>query len=143
MYSIQNLTNSTIKFQGITINAYGTITVSTITDYISLSRLSNCGKIRYCTVKATKKEEVVTAQPEKIKEIPVKGEVKVEEPVIEKVVEPVIEEKIETTVKDNPVENIVESVETEDENKTVALFETNTDDTAKISTYKKGRKNKK
>ena len=63
MYAIQNLTNMAISFQGNIIKAYGTITVGTITDYVSLSRLSNCGKIRYYTVKTpSKKEEVVAVK---------------------------------------------------------------------------------
>ena len=70
MYSIQNLTKSTIKFQGITIGAYSTAVVPVITDYITLSRLSNAGKIRYFNT-------------------PIK---KAETPVVEKAVEPVKKE---------------------------------------------------
>lgn len=129
MYSIQNLTNSAIKFQGITISAYGTATVNIITDYISLSRLSNSGKIRYCTVKAPKIQESAKVH-ETVTEVEVKPVIAETKP--ELVVEQKEEVKEETVVE-IPVE----------EEKTTALFETTfNDETSFTSTKKKGRSRK-
>ena len=116
MYSIQNLTKSTIKFQGITIGAYSTAVVPVITDYITLSRLSNAGKIRYFNTPIKKAETPVV---EKSVE-PVKKEVK--KPIItedkpdtkekalfstEKTL--LKEEKVET---ETTVEDVIETKET-------------------------------
>ena len=99
MYKVQNLTNRPVKFQDKIIEAYGTETFPQFTDFISLSRLSNSGKIRYFAV-PTPVEKPVEIKEEIKKEIKeeVKAEpVKVEEPVVETVeVETPIEEKTET-----------------------------------------------
>ena len=98
MYSVQNLTNRPVTFQGVVIAPYGSATFPVFNDYITLAQLSNSGKIRYCQIpsKATapvKKEEVkaveVVETVEKVEEVT--------EP--EKVEEPVVEEVVETPVE--------------------------------------------
>lgn len=135
MYSIQNLTNASIKFQGITISAYGTATIPTITDYLTLSRLSNSGKIRYCTIKTSPKQEVF--------KVDIKKDEVVNKPVEEKVVETVstyVEPVVE--IQEKVVEEVVDSVEETIEDKSVALFETTKDDKAP-TTGRKGKRSKK
>ena len=111
MYSIQNLTKTTLKFQGIAIGPYMTISVGSIQDYVTLSRLSNAGKIRYFTTptpKAVVAEKTEVAPKTVLKVEPVKEEVKVaveEEVKVEET--PVAEEAIEE-IKEEPVEAVTE-----------------------------------
>ena len=105
MYSIQNLTNSTIKFQGVTIGAYMTVCVGQISDYITLSRLSNSGKIRYFNTPAPKTESKPVAAAPVVEEK--KVETKVEKKVEEKV-EEVKEEVIDSKEKETPVDSVTE-----------------------------------
>lgn len=108
MYSVQNLTNRPVAFQGTVIAPYGSATFAVFTDYITLARLSNSGKIRYCQIQNNVEEKKVEIKEEKIKVA--------EEP---KVVEPV-----ETVVDETPVEQEPEVV-------TSKLFEVeNISDTA-------------
>lgn len=103
MYSIQNLTKTTLKFQGIAIGPYMTISVGSIQDYVTLSRLSNSGKIRYFTTptpKAVVAEKTEISHETVLKVEPVKEEVKVEET-------PVAEEAREE-IKEEPVESVTE-----------------------------------
>ena len=118
MYSIQNLTKTTLKFQGIAIGPYMTISVGSIQDYVTLSRLSNSGKIRYFTTptpKAVVAEKTEVAAKKVLKVEPVKEEVKVEvkEEIKEEVIEqPVketpIAEEVKEEIKEEPVESITE-----------------------------------
>lgn len=114
MYSIQNLTKTTLKFQGIAIGPYMTISVGSIQDYVTLSRLSNAGKIRYFTTptpKAVVIEKTDVAAKPVLKVEPTKEEVKVEvkEEVIKQPVEetPIVEEAKEE-IKEEPVEDVTE-----------------------------------
>ena len=124
MYSVQNLTNRPVTFQGTVIAPYGSATFAVFNDYITLAQLSNSGKIRYCqisnkTVAPVKKEEVkaveVVETVEKIEEVTEPE--KIEEPVAEEVVETPVEtgsaklfdiepkaEVVETPVEDEVVE---------------------------------------
>lgn len=93
MYSIQNLTNRPVTFQGVVIAPYGSATFPIFNDYITLAQLSNSGKIRYCqipskTATPVKKEEVKAV--EKVEEVVTEPE-KIEEPVVEEVVETPVE----------------------------------------------------
>lgn len=89
MLVVQNLTNRQLRFQGKTIEPYGTAEYAVLKDFIDLTRLFNAGKITYRKVKvvATPKEEVVkTKVEEPVKVEPVPEEVeKVEEPVTDEV----------------------------------------------------------
>ncbi len=89
MYSVQNLTNRPVAFQGTVIAPYGSATFAVFTDYITLARLSNSGKIRYCQIQNNVEEKKVEIKEEKVNVV--------EEP---KVVEP-----IETVVEKTPVES--------------------------------------
>ncbi len=89
MYSVQNLTNRPVAFQGTMIAPYGSATFAVFTDYITLARLSNSGKIRYCQIQNNVVEKKVEIKEEKVSVV--------EEP---KVVEPV-----ETVVDETPVES--------------------------------------
>lgn len=89
MYSVQNLTNRPVAFQGTVIAPYGSATFAVFTDYITLARLSNSGKIRYCQIQNNVVEKKVEIKEEKVSVV--------EEP---KVVEPV-----ETVVDETPVES--------------------------------------
>lgn len=89
MYSVQNLTNRPVAFQGTTIAPYGSATFAVFTDYITLARLSNSGKIRYCQIQNNVEEKKIEIKEEKVNVV--------EEP---KVVEPV-----ETVVDETPVES--------------------------------------
>lgn len=157
MYSIQNLTNSTIKFQGITIGSYATVSVSMIYDYVTLSRLSNSGKIRYSNIAAPKKQETIVetvetkVEPEKEQEevkpvvkLPTKefglfqkevDEIKNEEPIEEKkeeVENTDVEEVKQTTESTEVVETSIEGSDVD------GVVEEQTSKTAK-----RGRKSKK
>lgn len=115
MFSIQNMTNSTIKFQGVTIGAYTTVTVPFINDYITLAKLSNSGKIRYFATPTKKKvvstpveNDVETNLVEKKKVEEVKEDTKIEEKKEEVIVEKtdsvkpeVIIEAVEQTVEED------------------------------------------
>lgn len=111
MYSIQNLTNSTIKFQGITIGSYATVSVGMIYDYVTLSRLSNSGKIRYSSVAAPKKQETIT------KTVETKVEPKKEQEEVKPVVKlptkefGLFQKKVEETKNEEPIEEKKEEVE--------------------------------
>lgn len=90
MLVVQNLTNRQLRFQGKTIEPYGTAEYAVLKDFIDLARLFNAGKVTYRNVKvvATPKEEVVvkTKVEEPVKVEPVPEEVeKVEEPVTDEV----------------------------------------------------------
>lgn len=96
MYQIQNLTNKNIVFQGNKISAYSSITVPSIYDYVTLSKLTNCGKARYSVVKTQ-----ISTKAEPSIETKVSAK-EVKEPVVEKVVEPV-----ETPVEEVVAEEVV------------------------------------
>lgn len=157
MYSIQNLTNSTIKFQGITIGSYATVSVGMIYDYVTLSRLSNSGKIRYSNIAAPKKQETITktvetkVEPEKEQEevkpvvkLPTKEfglfqkkveETKNEEPIDEK------KEEVEST----NVEEVAQTTESTDVIET-SIADSDADSVVEeqtSKTTKRGRKSKK
>lgn len=160
MYSIQNLTNSTIKFQGMTIGAYMTVSVGRIYDYVTLSRLSNSGKIRYFSVPTPKKTEEVKkpveqkVEPEKktqeekpVVKLPTKEfglfqkkaeQTKVEEPVEEKKEEIVEETKAE--------EIVVETVKSSESVEDTPVADSDVDNNVEEQTSKttrRGRKSKK
>ena len=96
MYSVQNLTNRPVTFQGVVIAPYGSATFPIFNDYITLAQLSNSGKIRYCqipskTATPVKKEEVKAVEVvEKVEEVVTEPE-KIEDPVAEEVVETAVE----------------------------------------------------
>lgn len=158
MYCIQNLTNSTIKFQGITIGSYATVSVGMIYDYVTLSRLSNSGKIRYSSIAAPKKQETTTktvetkVEPKKEQEevkpivkLPAKefglfqkkvDETKKEEPIEEK------KEEVEKTANVEEVEQTTESTEVVE----TSIADSNADSVVEEQTSKttrRGRKSKK
>lgn len=111
MYSIQNLTKTTLKFQGIAIGPYMTISVGSIQDYVTLSRLSNAGKIRYFTTptpKAVVTEKTEVAPKTVIKVEPVKEEVKVEVKEEVRVEETSVAEEAKEEIKEEPVETVTE-----------------------------------
>ena len=111
MYSIQNLTNSTIKFQGITIGSYATVSVGMIYDYVTLSRLSNSGKIRYSNIAAPKKQETITKTVE-TKVEPEKEQEKVK-PVVKLPTKEfgLFQKKVEETKNEEPIDEKKEEVE--------------------------------
>ena len=88
MYSVQNLTNRPVAFQGTVIAPYGSATFAVFTDYITLARLSNSGKIRYCQIQNNVEEKKVEIKEEKVS-------------VVE---EPKVAESVETVVDETPVE---------------------------------------
>ena len=97
MYKIQNITRRPIKFQGVEITPYGTAFYAQITDYITLSRLTNSGKI-FCVNVPTLNKEVVKEEVKQNKEfLSVEENVKEEKEVIKKVE---TEEKTTTQEKD-------------------------------------------
>lgn len=111
MYSIQNLTKTTLKFQGIAIGPYMTISVGSIQDYVTLSRLSNAGKIRYFTTptpKAVVAEKTEVAHETVLKVEPVKEEVKVAVEEEVKVEETPVAEEAKEEIKEEPVETVTE-----------------------------------
>ena len=111
MYSIQNLTKTTLKFQGIAIGPYMTISVGSIQDYVTLSRLSNSGKIRYFTTptpKAVVAEKTEVAHKAVLKVEPVKVEVKEEVKEEVKVEETSVAEEAREEIKEEPVESVTE-----------------------------------
>lgn len=89
MYSVQNLTNRPVAFQGSVIAPYGSATFAVFTDYITLARLSNSGKIRYCQIQNNVEEKKVEIKEEKVN-------------VVE---EPKVAEPVETVVEETPVES--------------------------------------
>lgn len=130
MYSVQNLTNRPVAFQGTVIAPYGSATFAVFTDYITLARLSNSGKIRYCQIQNNVEEQKVEIKEEKIKVA--------EEP---KVVEPV-----ETVVDETPVEpepEVITSKLFEVENTSVDADVETTDEDIKETpkTKKRSKKN--
>lgn len=149
MYSIQNLTNSTIKFQGITIGSYATVSVGMIYDYVTLSRLSNSGKIRYSNIAAPKKQETITktvetkVEPEKEQE-----EVK---PVVKLPTKEfgLFQKKVEETKNEEPIEEKKEEVEQTTESTEVTETSITDSDADSVveeqtsKTTKRGRKSKK
>lgn len=100
MYSVQNLTNRPVAFQGTMIAPYGSATFAVFTDYITLARLSNSGKIRYCQIQNNVEEKKVEVKEKKV----------------EVVEEPKVVETVETVVDETPIE-------TEPEVVTSKLFE--------------------
>ena len=121
MYRVQNLKNRNIRFQDVTIKAYSFHDFAMITDYITLSKLTNSGKARYFAIpnpapvvnkeketevkNVTQKEEVVKAEP-----------VVVENTTVE-VVENITEsntylDEISTIEKDNEDSNNVDAIDT-------------------------------
>ena len=130
MYSVQNLTNRPVAFQGTVIAPYGSATFAVFTDYITLARLSNSGKIRYCQIQNNVEEQKVEIKEEKIEVA--------EEP---KVVEPV-----ETVVDETPVEpepEVITSKLFEVENTSVDADAETTDEDIKETpkTKKRSKKN--
>ena len=123
MYSVQNLTNKPVTFQGVVIAPYGSATFPVFNDYIALAQLSNSGKIRYCQIHSkavapVKKEEVKAVEVVESVEEVTEPE-KVEEPVVEEVVETPVETgsaklfdiEPKTEVEESPVaEEVVETV---------------------------------
>ena len=97
MYSVQNLTNRPVAFQGTMIAPYSSATFAVFTDYITLARLSNSGKIRYCQIQNNVEEKKVEVKEEKVEVV--------EEPKV-----------VETVVDETPIE-------TEPEVVTSKLFE--------------------
>ena len=129
MYSVQNLTNRPVAFQGTVIAPYGSATFAVFTDYITLARLSNSGKIRYCQIQNNVEEKKVEIKEEKIKVA--------EEP---KVVEPV-----ETVVGETPVEpepEVITSKLFEVENTLVDADAETTDEDIKETSKTKKRSKK-
>lgn len=114
MFSIQNMTNSTIKFQGITISAYMTVTVPYINDYVTLTRLSNSGKVRYFTTPEKKKvvstpvETSVKTKPVEVKKV---EEVKEDAKIEEKKAEELTVEKTDSVEPEVVVEAVEQTVE--------------------------------
>lgn len=103
MYKIDNLTNRDFRFQGVIIRAYSSEKFAQITDYISLSRLANSGKIRYYSIPNTVEKAVEIV------------ETKVEEPVIEtKTVVEVVEDVKEEKAEIEEPEKTFEDIKTED-----------------------------
>ena len=149
MYSIQNLTNSTIKFQGITIGSYATVSVGMIYDYVTLSRLSNSGKIRYSNIAAPKKQETVT------KTVETKVEPKKEQEEVKPVVKlptkefGLFQKKVEETKNEEPIEQKKEEVEQTTESTEVTETSITDSDADSVveeqtsKTTKRGRKSKK
>ena len=149
MYSIQNLTNSTIKFQGITIGSYATVSVGMIYDYVTLSRLSNSGKIRYSNIAAPKKQETVT------KTVETKVEPKKEQEEVKPVVKlptkefGLFQKKVEETKNEEPIEEKKEEVEQTTESTEVtetSITDSDADSVVEEQTSKttrRGRKSKK
>lgn len=149
MYSIQNLTNSTIKFQGITIGSYATVSVNMVYDYVTLSRLSNSGKIRYSNIATPKKQETITktvetkVEPEKEQE-----EVK---PVVKLPTKEfgLFQKKVEETKNEEPIEEKKEEVEqTTESTEVTEILITDSDADSVVEeqtskTTKRGRKSKK
>ena len=126
MFYIQNLTKKEIRFQNITIGPYVTIPINSISDYVSLSTLSNAGKIRYFSkpsvVKTTKQKDsdVIT---------PIKEEVDVEK---ETKLEDVVETKVEVSV-----EKASKETEEVTDTKIIKDLEENKDSTRTYTTRKK------
>lgn len=89
MYSVQNLTNRPVSFQGATIAPYDSATFAVFTDYITLARLSNSGKIRYCQIQNNVEEKNVEIKDRNVK-------VAEEKKVVE---------SVETVVDETPVES--------------------------------------
>lgn len=109
MYRVQNLSNRSITFQGVTIPAHGFADYGVINpyDFIALARFCNSGKARY--TQFTPKDEPVEAVQPVVEEVaPTKVEEPVEvapvEEVTESVTEPVVEE---TVVEDVPNEDTI------------------------------------
>lgn len=102
MYRVQNLSNRSITFQGVTIPAhsFADFTVINPIDFIALSRFCNSGKARYTRFEPKAVAEEVAP-------------VKIEEPVtvatpVEEVAEPVVESVAnETVVEDVPNEDTI------------------------------------
>lgn len=149
MYSIQNLTNSTIKFQGITIGSYATVSVSMIYDYVTLSRLSNSGKIRYSNIASPKKQETITETVE------TKVEPKKEQEEVKPFVKlptkefGLFQKKVEETKNEEPIEEKKEEVEQTTESTEVTETSITDSDADSVveeqtsKTTKRGRKSKK
>lgn len=133
MYSVQNLTNRPVAFQGTVIAPYGSSTFAVFTDYITLARLSNSGKIRYCQIQNNVEEKKVEIKEEKVK---VAEEPKVAEPV----------ETVETVVDETPVELEPEVItsklfEVENTSVDVDVETTNEDIKETPKTKKRSKKN--
>lgn len=96
MYKVQNITKRPIKFQGIEIAPYGTQLYPQITDYITLSRLTNSGKIFYASVPNPKPVEV-KEEVKAVEETPV---IKEEVQEVKEVVEEVEKEEPKEEKKD-------------------------------------------
>lgn len=103
MYKVQNLKNRDIKFQGKIIKPYEYQEYVTITDYITLSRLTNSGSARYFQVPAQKFEVEITKDTE------------------------IETAEITETIAEHIVEKADEKIETETEKETVV--ETEREDT--------------
>lgn len=158
MYCIQNLTNSTIKFQGITIGSYATVSVGMIYDYVTLSRLSNSGKIRYSSIAAPKKQETITktvetkVEPEKEQEevkpavkLPTKEFGLFQKKVDETKNEEPVEEKKEEVEKTANVEEVEQTTKSTDVTET-SITDSDADSVVEeqtSKTTKRGRKSKK
>lgn len=154
MYSIQNLTNSTIKFQGITIGSYATVSVGMIYDYVTLSRLSNSGKIRYSSIAAPKKQETITKTVEA--EVEPKKEQEEVKPVVKLPTREfgLFQKKVDETKKEEPVEEKKEEVEntkveeveqTKEPTEVIetSIADSNVAEEQTSKTTKRGRKSKK
>lgn len=138
MYSVQNLTNRPVAFQGTVISPYGSATFAVFTDYITLARLSNSGKIRYCQIQNNVEEKKVEIKEEKVNVV--------EEPKVAEPVETVVDE---TSVEPEPevntpklfeVENIsVDTVDADAETKDVETANDDVKETPK--TKKRSKKN--
>jgi hypothetical protein len=105
MYNVQNLTNKSIVFQGRVINAYSSETFFSITDYMSLSRLTNAGKVKYVQIqnpiiKKENKTETITEKQVKENNVEITN--------IEKTVTeiPTTYESAEITIEDTNVDDI-------------------------------------
>lgn len=96
MVRLQNLTNSTIKFQGVAIGAYGFADFNAIYDYVALSRLCGSLKARYFTLNPV---------PKKVEDPTKEEPKKVEEPIVEIKPEPAVEE---LALKNETVPEVVE-----------------------------------
>jgi len=106
MFNIQNLTNKTLCFQGTTIAPYGTLSLTSVYDYITLAKLTNSGKARYFTTADIKTEivEVKAEVKEEVKETPKKEETVIEPETKTEITSEVIEDTKSETTKEETEE---------------------------------------
>lgn len=105
MFNVCNLTKLPLKFQGKVIPPFGSAEFALITDFVTLSRYFNAGKVSYnqFTKVVNDVEKTVVEEPvvEKIEE-PVVEEIPKVEEVIETVQEPEVTVVEEPVIKEKP-----------------------------------------